>query len=85
MTRTLSKVSCKYGAPMGRPSDSSLSGKVRLSRVRLDNGGYDSGGAYWGLGEPLWWAEDHDGNERFFRAPTREAAKAQLPGCKFYR
>lgn len=86
---TLSKVSCKYGAPMGRSSDalSDIVGKVHLRRVRLDVGGYDEGGAYWGTGEPLWHAytEGTDMSEAFFRAPTRDAAKAKLPGRSFYR
>lgn len=85
MKRKLSNVSCKYGGPLGRASDSSLSGKVRLVRVCLDKGGYDEGGAYWGIGEPVWWAEDRDGNTCFLRAPNREAAKAKLVDCRFYR
>lgn len=28
--------------------------KVYTKRVRLDSGGYDQGGAYWGLGSPLY-------------------------------
>jgi hypothetical protein len=47
-------VNCQYGAPMGRSSDH-LSGlivepqeKVTLRRIRINSGGYDSGGAYWG-------------------------------------
>lgn len=82
---TLSKVHSRYGAPLGRRSSPSLSGKVRLARVRLNQGGYDDGGAYWGPGEPLWRAEDGEGNERFLRAGDRGAAKAQIPGCTFYR
>lgn len=81
----LSKVHSRYGAPMGRPSSAALSGRVRLSRVRLNRGGYDDGGAYWGHGQPLWRAEDADGEQRFLRAPDRAAAKAQIPGCSFYR
>lgn len=74
----LSNVSSKYGAPMGRRSDIDLYGKVRLARVRLDSGGYDNGGAYWGHGEPLWRALDTEGNEQFLRAVSREAAKKSL-------
>ncbi len=80
-----SNVSSKYGAPMGRRSDS-LSGKVRLQRVPFVDGDYDPGGAYWGYvpGNGLWCAWNAEG-ERYLRAPTREAAKAQLPDCSFYR
>lgn len=76
-----SNVSSKYGAPMGRASyaarDADAPGVARLSlqRVRINSGGYDSGGAYWGLGEPLYVATDGDGIEVFVRAPDRESAK----------
>ena len=84
----LSNVSSKYGAPMGRRSDplSRFEGaKVHLQRVRL-SGDYDSGGAYWGQGAPLWRAwEDADGYEAFFRAPNRNTAKAMIEGARFYR
>ncbi len=80
----------QYGASMGRRSSGELCGKISLQRVRLDSGGYDKGGAYWGTGTPLWYAEDQDGNNKYFRAPTREAAKDKLiKECKgitsFYR
>ncbi len=84
----LSKVNCQYGAPMGRRSDIDLFGKVRLNRVRLDRGGYDNGGAYWGFGTPLWLAEDSEGNQQFLRAKDRSTAKKELQGrfeVKFYR
>lgn len=82
----LSKVSCKYGAPMGRPGAHPGDDPhcvIRVSRVRLDAGGYDSGGAYWGHGEPLWYASGVDvfGDARsaiedFARAPSKTAAVA---------
>jgi len=66
----ITPVNCQYGAPMGRASigkypTTITSGpncrivkknqtKVYKKRVRLDSGGYDSGGAYWGLGAPLY-------------------------------
>lgn len=53
--RTIDKIitqcDCKYGAPMGRcgvgtkPTDK----KVFDCAVPLDSGGYDKGGAYWGI------------------------------------
>jgi hypothetical protein len=79
------KVGGAYGSPMGRRSDSELTGKLHLRRVRLDRGGYDTGGAYWGVGAPLWVAWDDDGNERYLRARDRDAAKRELPGYKFYK
>ena len=64
-----------------------LSGKVHLERVRLDNGGYDSTGKYWGVGQPLYRAYDDLDNDSYFRADNRDAAKQHetLKGCRFYR
>ena len=86
-------VSSRYGAPMGRHTGphylSVEAGKLRLVRVKLDSGGYDKGGAYWGHGRPLWYVEDQDGNGFFFRDISRDAAKHQVmadfPGARFYR
>lgn len=56
------EVSGRYGAPMGRrntgnaPIDDIKT--VRVFRVRLDSGGYDDGGAYWGHGQPIYCATD---------------------------
>lgn len=91
MKFNLSKVSCKYGSPLGRHSDNpaNFEGlKVHLEKVRIDSGGYDSGGAYWGTGLPLYvaWSEDESGVSRMFiRASNRNDAKNKLPeGIKFY-
>lgn len=74
-----SKVSCRYGAPMGRRSYAAHDGngvpRLSLQRVRLNSGGYDSGGAYWGHGEPLYVATDGDGIEVFVRSSDRKRAK----------
>ena len=45
------------GAAMGRPDhNGALQAKLHLARVRINQGGYDSGGAYWGTGQayPNW-------------------------------
>ena len=52
------------GAAMGRgtwegPKD--YQGKIYLRRIRLNNGGYDSNGTYFGHGEPLYWYASEDG------------------------
>jgi len=64
-------------------------GKIYLHRVPLDSGGYDRGGAYWGLGQPLYEVLDQDGNGYIIRAPGREVAKSivlrDFPDAKFYR
>ena len=81
---------------MGRaakPGPADLPYKFRLARVRIDAGGYDPGGAYWGLGAPLYWARDDATHgapvELFLRAGDREAAKAKIresyPAARFYR
>lgn len=59
--------------------------KLRLSRIRINQGGYDDRGRYWGVGAPLYFAEDDDGNHRALRAVSRAAAKAQFPNAKWYR
>lgn len=53
-----------------------------LRRVPINSGGYDSGGAYWGVGEPLYEYESEDYGEDlvsgFIRASDRGDAKAKL-------
>lgn len=79
---------------MGRvidvPADS-----VHLFRVRLNAGGYDSGGAYWGTGTPLYCAAalyagpdgEPDVYQQFVRAASREAAAhaLKIPNDKLRR
>lgn len=80
------KVSSKYGAPMGRRSFA-VSGKVHLQHVKMYDGDYDKGGAYWGGGrgvKPLWCAWNDEGAQ-YLRAANRDEAKAQLDCCTFYR
>lgn len=76
------QVSCRYGAPMGRREDGHIETRVkrfvRLFRVRINSGGYDDGGAYWGIGEPLFCAIDDDGNRQFVRARSRFLAAVKL-------
>lgn len=63
-TLKLRKAYSERGADMGRPTflpnDRSVEVKLRLVRMRLDSGGYDSGGAYWGCRDyphRIYWAE----------------------------
>ena len=77
MAKQFDEVNARYGAPMGRPNAPNLDttrGTVHLFRVRLDSGGYDDGGAYWGNGAPLYCARDRDGDIQTIRAPSREDA-----------
>jgi hypothetical protein len=85
-------VSCKYGAPLGRRSIAQGDGTERLylRRIVLDSGGYDSGGAYWGFPNNLYWYGDSTGAiDSFLRAPSRDDAKrlilAEIPEATFYR
>ncbi len=61
--KIITKVSCKFGAPMGRydiddrESETvngqiykKFNGKVFDCRIDLCSGGYDKGGVYWGWG-----------------------------------
>ena len=80
------------GASMGRPSShpgDEPEGKLRLARMAIDSGGYDRGGAYWGLGQPIYEAWDDNGFYWTGRCAGREAAKDMLrldyPDAKFYR
>ena len=74
---------CQYGAPMGRRSwdDNSqlFAGKMYLRRIPLNGGGYDSGGAYWGVGQRLYgYAASDDSVNGFIRANDRGDAKEQV-------
>lgn len=51
-------------------------GKCSLRKVRINSGGYDVGGAYWGLGPQLWYAGSDCGLiDLWFRAYDRGEAK----------
>jgi hypothetical protein len=89
-------VSSKYGAPMGRASHNAYTvtddaRPMYLTRVRLNGGGYDRGGAYWGIGEGLYYYEANPTGliNGFVRGRTREHAKAEVrkihPHARFYR
>jgi hypothetical protein len=75
----LSIAASRFGASLGRSGDAldRDAGNMAARRVTLDPGGYDSGGAYWGIGEPLWRVFDADGGQAFFRATNKGGAMAQ--------
>lgn len=81
----------RYGAHMGRASELSYDthGHLRITQVPLDRGGYDPGGAYWGIGERLYMAESVGnadlGQVRYFRAKDRAAAVRKFPKATFAR
>lgn len=71
----------KRGAAMGRETvfKEALCGDpylFHLRKIRLDSGGYDGGGAYWGLGQPLFGYTTADGSTKgYIRARYRDEAK----------
>lgn len=81
-------VSSKFGAPMGRHSDTREcfeGATVQLRKVAAVDSDYDPGGAYWGgiEADPLWcaWGTDVEGDaiQRFVRGRDRDAAIALFP------
>lgn len=85
MSRTLSNVSSKYGAPMGRPNhiaDSSAPVIFEVQRLRWIDGDYDQGGAYWGQsvkGVNIFWAYSEESeDELFIRAKDLTEAKSEI-------
>jgi len=95
---SLSKVNCRFGAPMGRsnqlPINKNSEGKLQIRRLKLFDGCYDEGGAYWGTPANLYHAEGDLRNEDetaiiFVRANSRKDAKDKiretLPNVSFYR
>lgn len=84
----------KRGANLGRPRRAKESDqRIYLRKIRLDSGGYDSGGAYWGHGGALYQAFTDDGalyrTYRDYSRNPRESIKAEIathfPGARFCR
>lgn len=83
----------QYGAQMGRsrgrkiPADTTS--KLIVRRVRLDSGGYDEGGAYWGIGQKLWMVEAIEGADEglldYVRACDMATAKGMFPAARWGR
>ena len=66
--------------------------KMSLRRLYLNSGGYDSSGAYFGHGLPIYiYSGETESDEIWgtLRAGSRESAKAQIratyPSATFYR
>jgi hypothetical protein len=69
------------GAALGRPSIHirGFNGRLYLRRIRLDSGGYDQLGTYFGSGLPLYWVASADNSvDYMLRAETRASAKRQV-------
>jgi hypothetical protein len=96
MKPILTKGYSKYGADMGRsnklPTDCAAPVKLHLQQLKLVDGDYDQGGAYFGYtrGTAIYCAFNADNSVQVFcRASNRQAAKAyvrsKLPQANFYR
>jgi hypothetical protein len=77
-----------HGAPMGREEWTEYTGeRVRCFRLRMVDGDYDDGGAYWGGGCPYVYCALSDSLRLFVRATSRDEAKAKLiarkPGIRW--
>jgi hypothetical protein len=83
----------RRGAALGRPTikgDSAFAGRLYLRKVRLDMGGYDVNGTYFGAGKPLYWCADDEGEidfmlRAFDRHEARELVLEQYPDAKVRR
>ncbi len=77
---------------LGMDSFACSAEKLHLTRKRLNSGGYDENGRYFGRGEPLYFFNGSSPQTSIFghlRASSRTAAKAKLlakcPLLKFAR
>ena len=51
LDKIITKLSCKYGAPMGRANFGNMPSDKKVFDCAVPMyGAYDKGGAYWGLG-----------------------------------
>ena len=70
------------GAALGRPTikgPEDFQGKLCLRKIRLDNGGYDVNGTYFGHWKSLYWfASDGGEIDGMLRADDREDAREQV-------
>jgi len=71
------------GAALGRPTiqdaSTDFAERLFLRRVRLDSGGYDGNGTYFGIGAPLYWVASEDGDiDYMLRAGDRETARGKV-------
>lgn len=65
-------------------------GKVSVTRERLNQGGYTRDGVYFGIGQPLYYMQDEDGfDQQYFRATDRteavEIARERFPNARIRR
>lgn len=84
----------RRGAALGRPTIQeaplTFNGKLYVRHVRLDSGGYDRNGTYFGHGKPLYWIADADGTVDYMvraddHAGAKKLALAHYPLAHFHR
>jgi hypothetical protein len=71
------------GAALGRGSlhtdGDHFEGRLYLRCIRLNQGGYDANGTYFGIGDPLYWCASDDGDIDFMlRARSRNEARRKV-------
>ncbi len=91
----LSKAYDQYGSSMGRKdsiTEPLLATKFHLQQLSIDRGGYDSGGAYWGIGPYLWiaYADGTEEEQRVFvrawnRGTAKHLVRSKFKNAKFFR
>ena len=72
------------GAPLGLPAGPAQhpTGPLTAARVKLDAGGYDAGGNYWGLGKPLYCVVDDSGQyRRYIRGNSKRIVLSTFLPC----
>jgi hypothetical protein len=76
----------RRGASMGRRGRNEPGGdsKFTLRRVPVDSGGYDRGGAYWGIGSPLYWYSNQAGTQEGYFRLDRSLIKRNEAACSAY-
>jgi hypothetical protein len=74
----LPKATSKYGAEMGRRNVLIPARSFHLLHMKLEDGAYDAGGAYWGAGRPMYVGWNKDGLRVYTRANNRADAKQRI-------
>lgn len=84
----------RRGAALGRPiitrTPRETTIKLHVQKVRINSGGYDRNGTYFGVGGSLYWIYSDDGDVDFVvRAHDRDYARSEAryryPYARFYR
>lgn len=80
----------RFGRVATTPACDPDDAPVYLHQLQLDRAGYDEGGAYWGVGERVYWAyRDRPRFSFYLRARSRAEAKDKLrrqhPHIRFKR